>query len=33
MMSHYGIIELAREKRGIRPIVKATSFRVEFGLD
>ena len=32
MLSRYGIVELTREKRNIRPIVKATSFKVEFGL-
>jgi len=29
----YGIIELKREKRKLVPKVKATDFRVEFGLD
>jgi len=29
----YGIIELKREKRNLIPKVKATDFRVEFGLD
>ena len=32
MMSRYGIVELAKDKKNIRPIVKATSFKVEFGL-
>jgi len=31
-MANFGIIDLARDKKNIRPIVKATSFKVEFGL-
>ncbi len=33
MMALYGIVELAKENKTIRPIVKATSFKVEFGLN
>lgn len=31
-MAKFGIVDLARDKKNIRPIVKATSFKVEFGL-
>ncbi len=31
MMERYGIVELKRERRTIKPIVKATDFKVEFG--
>ncbi|MHB8428442.1 MAG: transcriptional regulator, partial [Acidiferrobacterales bacterium] len=27
-MSHYGIVELRREKRHVRPIAKSTEFRI-----
>lgn len=27
-MSHYGIVEMRREKRQVRPIAKATEFRI-----
>ncbi|MBL8377541.1 MAG: transcriptional regulator [Burkholderiales bacterium] len=27
-MSHYGIVEMRREKRAVRPIAKATEFRI-----
>ena len=27
-LSHYGIIEMRREKRHVRPIAKATEFRI-----
>jgi len=27
-MSHYGIVEMRREKRHVRPIAKATEFRI-----
>ncbi len=27
-MSHYGIVELKREKNHVRPVVKATEFRI-----
>ncbi len=33
MMARYGIVELAKENKTIRPIVRATSFKVEFGLN
>ncbi len=32
-MARYGIVELVRQSRGTKPIVKATDFRVEFGID
>lgn len=32
LMARYGIVELEKEQKTIRPIVKATSFKVEFGL-
>jgi len=32
-MSRYGIVELVKHKRSVMPIVKATDFRVEFGLN
>lgn len=31
-MARYGIVELKRENKGLVPIVKASNFRVEFGL-
>lgn len=31
-MARYGIVELKRENKGLVPIVKASDFRVEFGL-
>jgi predicted transcriptional regulator len=31
-MSRYGIVELKKQNRTIKPIVKATGFKVEFGL-
>lgn len=31
-MAQYGIVDLVRKNRSVRPQVKATSFRVEFGL-
>jgi len=33
MMSRYGIVELTKENKMVRPTVKATSFQVEFGLE
>jgi len=33
MMSRFGLIELTKEKKTIRPIVKATDFKLEFGLN
>jgi predicted transcriptional regulator len=32
-LESYGIVELRRAERAIRPIVKATNFEVEFGLN
>ena len=32
-MSRYGIVELVKQKRTVKPIVKATGFKVEFGLN
>ncbi|MCD6467975.1 MAG: transcriptional regulator [Thermoplasmata archaeon] len=32
-MERYGIVALIRENRAIRPMVKATDFKVEFGLN
>ncbi len=32
LMARYGIVELEKEQKTTRPIVKATSFKVEFGL-
>ncbi len=32
-MQRYGIVEMVRQNRAVRPIVKATEFKVEFGLD
>lgn len=32
MMSRYGIVDLTKDKKKIRPVVKATTFKVEFGL-
>jgi len=31
-MSRYGIVDLVKQKKTVRPIVKTTDFRVEFGL-
>ncbi len=31
-LSNYGIVELIREKRTVRPVVKASEFRVELSL-
>ncbi|MDA3915344.1 MAG: transcriptional regulator [Deltaproteobacteria bacterium] len=31
-MSRYGIVDLVKQKRTVKPIVKATDFNVEFGL-
>lgn len=31
-MSRYGIVDLVKKERAVKPIVKATDFRVEFGL-
>jgi predicted transcriptional regulator len=32
-MSRYGIVELVKKNRAIRPVVRATDFKVEFGLN
>lgn len=32
MMARFGIVDLARENKTVRPTVKATDFQVEFGL-
>ncbi len=31
-MSRYGIVDLVKKNRSVRPVVKATDFKVEFGL-
>ncbi|RJP46652.1 MAG: transcriptional regulator [Desulfobacteraceae bacterium] len=31
-ISRYGIVELVRQNRALKPVVKATEFKVEFGL-
>ena len=33
MMSRYGIVDLVRQNRSVKPVVKATDFKVEFGLN
>jgi predicted transcriptional regulator len=32
-MAKYGIVDLIKDKRTVKPIVKATDFKVEFGLN
>jgi len=32
-MSRYGIVELIKHNRTVQPVVKATDFKIEFGLD
>lgn len=32
-MSRYGIVDLVKQERTIKPVVKATNFKVEFGLN
>ena len=32
-MARYGIVELKKQKKTVKPMVKATSFKVEFGLE
>ena len=32
-MSRYGIVDLVKQKRAVKPIVRATDFKVEFGLN
>ena len=31
-MSRYGIVDLLKQERSVKPIVKVTDFKVEFGL-
>jgi predicted transcriptional regulator len=31
-MASFGIVALEKDKKNVRPIVKASSFKVEFGL-
>jgi len=33
MMESFGIIGLDRDKKSVRPIVKATNFKIEFGIN
>jgi predicted transcriptional regulator len=32
-MSRYGIVDLIKHNKSIKPVVKATDFKVEFGID
>ncbi len=32
-MSRYGIVDLIKQNRAVKPIVRATDFKVEFGLN
>lgn len=32
-LARYGIVELSKEERAVKPVVKATEFRVTFGLN
>lgn len=32
LMARFGIVDLAKENKTVRPLVKATDFQVEFGL-
>jgi len=32
-MSRYGIVELIKQEKKVKPLVKATDFKVEFGLN
>lgn len=32
-MSRYGIVDLVKQNRTVKPVVKATDFKVEFGLN
>jgi predicted transcriptional regulator len=32
-MAKYGIVDLIKDKRTVKPIVKATDFKVEFGFN
>ena len=31
-MQNYGIVELEQESKYVRPVVKATDFRIDYGL-
>jgi len=33
ILARYGIVELKKQKKSVKPIVKATDFKVEFGLN
>ncbi len=33
MMSRYGIVDLVKHNKSIKPVVKATDFKVEFGIN
>ncbi len=32
-MSRYGIVDLVKQERTVKPVVKATDFKIEFGLN
>ena len=32
-MAKYGIVDLIKDKRTVKPVVKATDFKVEFGVN
>ena len=32
-LARYGIVELSKEERSVKPVVKATGFKVTFGLN
>ena len=32
-LARYGIVELVKQNRAVKPVVKATDFKVEFGLN
>lgn len=32
-MSRYGIVDLVKQERALKPVVKATDFKIEFGLN
>lgn len=32
-LARYGIVELSKEDRSVKPVVKATEFQVTFGLN
>lgn len=32
-MSRYGIVDLVKDKKSLKPVVKATDFKVEFGIN